>query len=261
MNLPKMFDKYIGRKEFKADQIGKSKAGVYLFDNMVLKIQPESTESQNELKMLLWLHGKIPVPDVIEQISENGYSYLLMTRCQGQMSCAEEYMTDPLRHAALLADVLMQLWSIPIEDCPCHWPIQKRLDQAAINVATGNVDIQDAQPDTFGENGFNNPEELLHWLVENKPDETPAISHGDFCLPNIFINGNALSGLIDLGKTGVADKWQDIALCCRSLSNNYNGFYGGRKFQGYKDNMLFDALELKPDPEKIRYYILLDELF
>lgn len=261
MNFPKIFDKYISLKDFQTDQIGKSNAGVFLFDDMVLKVQPESAESKNELDMLQWLNGKIPVPSIIEQISEYGKTYILMTRCKGHMSCADQYMKSPAKQAQLLAEALQQLWSIPIKDCPCHWPIEKRLQQASDNVASGNVDIEDAQPDTFNNSGFKNPEELLQWLIANKPEETAVISHGDFCLPNIFIDNTRVTGYIDLGKAGTADKWQDIALCYRSLMNNYNGIYGGKKYSGFKSELLFDALGIKPDWERIRYYILLDELF
>lgn len=253
-------NKYISLKDFQTDRIGKSNAGVYLFKDMVLKVQSVSVESENELQMLQWLKGKITVPDIIEHIAENGDSYILMTRCRGQMSCADQYMTNPIKQAELLAGALYQLWSIPTTDCPCNWPLKRRLQQAAENVESGNADIAGAQPDTFGKSGFKDAEELLRWLIDHKPEETPVVSHGDFCLPNIFINDNKLTGLIDLGKSGTADKWQDIALCYRSLSNNYSGTYSGKKYPGFKDEMLFDALEIKPDWERIQYYILLDEL-
>lgn len=261
MRLPNIFNKFILHEEFQTDEIGKSNAGVYLFEDMVLKVQPVSEESENELQMMRWLNDKIPVPNIVEHICENGYSYLLMTKCDGQMSCAKQYMTNPVKQVDLLAEALYRLWSIPAEDCPCHWPLNKRLRQAAENVACGNMGITAAQPDTFGGNGFKNPRELLHWLEDHKPEEAQVISHGDFCLPNVFINDNRLTGLIDLGKAGTADKWQDIALCYRSLSNNYNGVYDTIKYPGFQDNMLFDALEIEPDWDRIRYYILLDELF
>ncbi len=261
MTLPNIISKYIARKSFQTDSIGKSTAGVYVFEDMVLKMQPISEESENELQMMRWLNGKISVPNVIEHICENGYSYLLMTKCAGHMSCAEQYMTNPAKQTELLAEVMHQLWSIPTEDCPRHWPLEKRLCQAADNVSSGNVDVAGAQPNTFGSNGFKNPEHLLKWLIDNKPKETQVISHGDFCLPNIFVSDTGLTGLIDLGKAGIADKWQDIALCYRSLSNNYSGVYDGVKYAGFNDQMLFDALGIEPDWDRIRYYILLDELF
>lgn len=68
-------------------------------------------------------------------------------------------------------------------------------------------------------------------------------------------------GLIDLGRTGVADKWCDIALCYRSLSHNFSGRYNRSIHADFDEMLLFKELEIEPDWEKLRYYILLDELF
>ena len=121
--------------------------------------------------------------------------------------------------------------------------------------------MDNVEPDTFGEKGFADPDALLEWLWENRPKEDLALSHGDYCLPNVFGMGAEVSGYIDLGRTGIADKWCDIALCYRSLSHNYSGRYHGRSYGAYDDLLLFRELGLEPDWEKIRYYILLDELF
>lgn len=102
---------------------------------------------------------------------------------------------------------------------------------------------------------------LLQWLYDNQPKEEPVLSHGDFCLPNIFGTGTQITGYIDLGMTGTADRWCDIAICYRSLSHNYTGRYGNKVYSGYDDMLLFKELGIEPDWEKIRYYILLDELF
>ena len=41
-------------------------------------------------------------------------------------------------------------------------------------------------------------------IKENQPKNfEPVLSHGDFCLPNVFFNDDEFSGLIDLGGTGV----------------------------------------------------------
>lgn len=261
MNIPNIFNKYISDWEHEVDTVGLSNAGVYLFKDMVLKIQPVSEESDNELQMMQWLRGKINVPNIIEQITDNSYSYILMSRCRGDMCCADQFMKNPLKQAEILANTLFQLWDIPVDGCPCSWPLEKRLKEAAKNVESNNIDIAHTEPTTFGKNGFKNHEELLKWLIDNKPKETKVITHGDFCLPNIFADDSGLTGLIDLGRAGVADKWQDIAICYRSLSNNYSGKYNGIKYSGYQNEMLFNALGIDPDWEIIRYYILLDELF
>ena len=72
---------------------------------------------------------------------------------------------------------------------------------------------------------------------------------------------SCFSGLIDLGACGIGDRWRDIALCYRSLRWNAEGAYGGKVYPDVKSQMLFDALGIGPDLEKIRYYILMDELF
>ena len=91
--------------------------------------------------------------------------------------------------------------------------------------------------------------------------KSDCLIHGDFCLPNIFFQGDCLSGMIDLGRAGLADRWQDIALCYRSLKHNYSGKYGGKVYDNYNPDLFFDALGVEPDWEKLKYYILLDELF
>lgn len=103
------------------------------------------------------------------------------------------------------------------------------------------------------DSAFNSPEELYKYLISNQPDEEIVFSHGDYCLLNVFFNEGNVTGFIDLGRAGMADKWQDIALCVRSLQYNLQN-------NKYTD-LLFKYLEIEPDYEKIKYYILLDELF
>lgn len=117
------------------------------------------------------------------------------------------------------------------------------------------------QPDTFGKDGFESPEHLRKRLMTNRPEEELVFSHGDFCLPNIFLSDEKVSGYIDLGMAGIADKWQDIALCYRSLLHNFNGKYAGKQYWGFRADVLFEKLGIIPEGYKISYYILLYELF
>lgn len=261
MNLPNKIQEIVNTRNHVRDDVGKSGAGVYLYEDMVLKVQRIDPEAENEVSMLKWLRGKIPVPNIIEHICENGYSYILMNKCAGKMACDPYFMERPWQQVELLAEALHSLWSVDITDCPCKWPLKRRLELAENNINHNRVDIDDAEPDTFGSNGFRDPEALLHWLKENQPEERETLCHGDFCLPNIFLSDNGVAGMIDLGRCGVSDPWQDIALCYRSLAHNYSGIYHGRSYAGFEPHMLFDALEIQPDSDRIRYYRLLDELF
>jgi len=260
MEFPDKLSYFIGNKSAEIDNISMSGAAVYLFDNMVLKVQNDSLEADNEYKMMRWLVGKLPVPEVIEYVKTNKLSYLLMSKCSGKSACDDTIMSKPKKLTQLFADTLNQLWNINTNDCPVYATLEQKLQIAENNVIHGLVDKDDCEPDTFGKQ-FKDPEALLYWLKENHPEEEPVLSHGDLCLPNIFFNDGRLSGLIDLGRSGRADKWCDITICNRSLNHNYNGVYTGVCNYDYKESYFWEALNIKPDKEKIRYYLLLDELF
>lgn len=243
------------------DVIGMSNSQVICFDDMVLKIEKQKEESNNEHIMMTWLADKLPVPKILCFEKENGINYLLMIRIKGKMSCSIELLEDPKHLVKLLADGLRMLWSVDVSKCPCNSSIDSKLRLAEFRVENNLCDMENVEPTTYGANGFENAKELLQWLKENKPDEELAFSHGDFCLPNIFIKDDKINGFIDLGRSGIADKYQDIALCYRSLQYNYDEKYGGAVYEGFDAKILFDELNIVPDWNKIKFYILLDELF
>lgn len=261
MMFPKNIQDLIHNDEYVSDEVGMSDSTILLFDDMILKIQPNSDESEQEYQVMKWLDGRLPVPKVIEFDKDESSSYLLMTRVSGQMACSEEYLSDPFTLTSLLAQGLRMLWSIDISNCPFSYSIDKRLQTAKYNVENDLVDLDATDPDTFGAKGFKDPKELYHWLTENKPETEPAFGHGDYCLENIFIDHQGISGFIDLGKSGIADKWQDIALCYRSLRYEYDEAFSDRRHDHYHPDLLFEKLGIEPDWEKIRYYMLVDELF
>ena len=139
--------------------------------------------------------------------------------------------------------------------CPSPNILDDKLREAEYRVANGLCDTQNVEPGTYGPGGFSSPAALLSWLKENRPQESPVFSHGDYCLPNIFVKGLKISGFLDLGRSGISDPYQDIALCYRSLRCNF------QNDPTFRPESLFEALELTPDWSRIRYYILLDELF
>lgn len=184
-----------------------------------------------------------------------------MERVVGEMSCSTEFLEDPELLTELLAEGLRMLWNVDISACPYHNGIDNKLRLAEILVSNNLCEMEGVEPGTYGDNGFASPADLLTWLKDNRPAENLVFSHGDYCLPNIFINQNKVSGFIDLGRSGIADKYQDIALCYRSLKHNFEGRYGGKIYEDFNADILFDKLGIEPDWDRIRYYILLDELF
>lgn len=261
LRLPESIRRYIEGKTCRADDVGLSRAKVLVFDDCVLKIDEKRRENDETVAMMRWLDGKLPVPRVIRCEQDADRQYLLMSRIPGRMSCDAYHMSRPGELAARLAEALEMLWRVDITGCPRDSGLDAVLAEARYRVEHGLVDRDNVEPTTFGPGGFRDPADLLAWLERNRPDYEPVLSHGDLCLPNIFIDGDRVSGFIDLGACGVGDRWRDIALCYRSLRWNAEGAYGGRVYPDVKSQMLFDALGIAPDLDKIRYYILLDELF
>ena len=178
------------------------------------------------------------------------------------MACDKMNMQTPERVIEALAGGLKALWKVDISDCPYSSRLEDCLKLAAYNIKHNLVDVDDFNEDTLGENGFKNVEELYAFLMNNKPAEDLVFSHGDYCLPNVFIDGNKAVGFLDLGKAGVADRWKDISLAVRSIKYNICDLYGLRYNEYLKlKNRFYSLLGIEEDKEKLRYYILLDELF
>lgn len=259
--IPEQIKEKIENQTYNIDDIGMSASTVVTFENAVLKIEKQCEESDNEHRMMKWLEGRLPVPKAVCSMTENSINYLLMSKVRGKMLCDEHYMQHPNELVSLLVQGLKMLWSVDIKECPYKNTIDNKLRLAEYRVKNNLCSVDDVEEDTYGENGFENPEHLLQWLKENKPQEQLVFSHGDYCLPNIFVENGKIAGFIDLGRSGVADIYQDIALCYRSLIHNFSGKYDGKQYSDFKPEMLFEELEMEPDWDKIKYYCLLDELF
>ena len=192
-NLPDSIFRLVDGKSCKPDNIGMSGSKIMIFEDSVLKIVPLRRENDETIRMMKWLEGKIPVPKVIAYEKDDEYQYLLMSRVSGKMSCDKYYLEHPKELLDILAKALKMLWNIDVSDCPRSRNIVVELSEAKYRVENNLVDIDNVEPTTFGKDGFKNPRALLNWLYENKPDYEPVLSHGDFCLPNIFIEDGRVS--------------------------------------------------------------------
>lgn len=259
--LPHKISLLVKNKPFKVVNIGLSGAEVRKYDNCVLKIQPHTEQSVNEVSFMRYLKGKILAPEVIEYETQNGMDYLLMSKLEGEMLTADKFLSNQALLFKKVQEVLHTLWRLPTQNCPCDMTLERKLRFAQFNVEQNKVDLNCVNPKLLGVNGrFKTPEALLRWLVENKPSEELTISHGDFCLPNIIACENGV-GIIDFPYGGVADKYCDLALFYRSVKSNLAGEYGGKTYGELDEKLLFDTLGIAVNFDKIEYYVLLDELF
>ncbi|MCL2773023.1 MAG: aminoglycoside 3'-phosphotransferase [Oscillospiraceae bacterium] len=265
--LPEKIHRHIKDMSCEQNNGGCSKSSVYKFYSpdkaLYLKfigkagINQLSEDLEREYKVISWLQGKLPAPEIIEWVSDERFNYLLMTEIKGASTCDDYYLQTPQKMeeaVSVLASGIKLLKSVDITDCPINAGVEMKLKiyEKYMNLNLNNENYYDWRETT--KQRFKNPRELLDWLIKNKPSKESEIyfTHGDYCLPNIFGIDKNISGFIDLASAGVGDIWTDITLCVRSMRYNFNSF-------DY-DKMFFEQIETDLDEEKFNYYLLLDEL-
>lgn len=261
--IPKKIRQYMRNQQFTVNQLGFSDATILVTEQYVLKVSPCAAEAENEASLLQsWLPDKLPVPKIFEVAADDQHVFVLMERLN-HLTAAETTVTQkPQQLMQTLAKSLKQLWEVDINSCPSDQSLKNKLAQARSNVLLNRVAMQQAEENIFGPDNFENPMALLIWLEENQPQEDLVFSHGDLCLPNVFLSRDLsyIKAYIDLGRAGIADRYQDIALVYRSLKHNFASVYDDHKVEEAKASDLFTYLEIVPDWDKINYFILLDEL-
>ena len=88
-------------------------------------------------------------------------------------------------------------------------------------------------------------------LEQSAPEtEDLVVCHGDYCPPNALLVDGKVTGYVDLGELGVADRWRDIAV---------GGWSKGWNFGTELEPLFYDSYGIEPDPDRIAFYRLLWE--
>lgn len=190
------------------------------------------------------------MPTLLYAGADKGHSYQLIEALPGVDATDDRLRAEPARLVRLLAESLLLIHGQPVAGCPFDQRLGAELARAAANVAAGAVDADDFDEERAGRS----PASLLDELHATRPaDEDLVLIHGDYCLPNVVFDGWALSGFIDLGRCGVADRYHDLAQAARSVVRNLGERWVGPFFAAYGID--------EPDEAKLRFYQLLDEFF
>lgn len=87
-------------------------------------------------------------------------------------------------------------------------------------------------------------------LLPFSPDSV--VTHGDFSLDNLIFDEGKLISCIDVGRVGIADRYQDLAILWNCLGE-FSPSLQKRLFYKYGiDN---------PDMNKLQFHLMLDEFF
>jgi aminoglycoside 3'-phosphotransferase-1 len=203
----------------------------------------------DEMTRLLWLADHVAVPAVRHFVRTGEEAWLLMTAMPGKTA----YQLLDAGHGSQVVDALVRfmrgLHAIPREACPFISDHAFRLAKARARIDGGLVDEDDFDEEREG------------WTAEQVWDAMgrllplaadPVVTHGDFSLDNLLIDGGEVTGCIDVGRVGIADRYQDLAILWNCLGE-FDPALQVRLFAQY-------GIE-RPDERKLRFHLLLDELF
>lgn len=205
----------------------------------------------DEMVRLRWLSNYISVPTIRHFVHTGDEAWLLMTAIPGQT--AYQHLTarphDRLDVVDALATFLRQLHAIPVDTCPFISDHHHRLMQARARIDQGLVAEEEFDEEREGWSA----EEVwqaMQDLMPFTPDRT--VTHGDFSLDNILLEDGQVVGLIDAGRVGIADRYQDIAILWNCL---------GEFDDALRSHFLRRYGIADVDNRKLQFHLMLDEMF
>lgn len=226
------------------------------------KIAPRTPENPafdlvGEADRLEWLarHG-IPVPHIVERGADDTTVWLVTEAVPG--AAASEEWPEHQRTAVVeaIAELARTLHELPVDDCPFDRRLDVAVAEARHNVREGLVDLDDLQDEHAGWTG----DQLLAELDRARPEkEDLVVCHGDLCPNNVLLDPETcqVTGVIDVGRLGVADRHADLALAARELEIDEDPWFG----PAYAERFLEQYGAHRVDKDKMAFYQLLDEFF
>lgn len=249
--IPSELRQIIGSATWQSAQEGCSGARVWRLEGPCgpawLKADSPGTELARESEILTWVQGRLPAPLILWVGNTDNTQWLLTTEVPGANL---SQIQEPELMIRLMAQGLKLLHGLDAVACPFQMSLEMKLAEARNRILADEVDTED-----FDCYPGKSPERILEKLLSSQPAPGQLVfTHGDYCPDNIFYDQGEIRGFIDWGRAGLADPYQDLALAVRSLEHQFGpGDWGSELFRQY-------GIE-EPQWDRVRYYILLDELF
>jgi aminoglycoside phosphotransferase len=202
-----------------------------------------------EKTVLDWLKNQLPVPRVLQFAEDEYTDYLLLSEISGISASDDSLKNDVRRTIERLANGLKTIHETPIKNCPFDERLDFKIELARQRTLKNLVDESDFDEERIGRTAA----DVFLELLETKPsDEDLVFTHGDYCAPNVILENGNLSGFVDWGNAGLADRFHDLALLSRSVCHNFGDEW---------EETIFEIYGIEPDRNKIHFYKLLDEFF
>lgn len=255
--VPGSFTAAVAGRTWFRDAVGESGCTVYRLaaaagEDLYLKVGrgAQLNDLVDEMARLRWLAAHLPVPPLHGFVLEKGAGWLLTGRMPGRT--AYQILEAAPALAPHLADslgrFLRRLHAIPVERCPFNADHRLRLAAAKDRLDAGLV-----AEDEFDEarQGMSAQAVWGEMLAALPPAFDRVVTHGDFSLDNLFVVDGEVTGCIDLGRVGIADPWQDLAILWHSLA----------EFGEEAPRRMLAAYGIALDAEKLDFHLRLDEFF
>ncbi|MEA2150693.1 MAG: aminoglycoside 3-phosphotransferase [Solirubrobacteraceae bacterium] len=212
-----------------------------------------------EAERLRWLAEQgLPVPAVVDVGAGGGLRWLVTAAVAGRPAADATWSArERLSVLDAVADVARTLHALPTAECPFDGRLAVTLPRARAAVATGTVDLDDLDPGRRGATAA----DLLRELDATPPpaEDDLVVCHGDLCLDNVLVDaaGREVVALVDAGRAGVADRWQDLAIVLRNFGGDEGSAWGFRHHHAERFALRYGLAAV--DERKRRFYGLLDE--
>ena len=198
---------------------------------------------EKEALQTRYFHEKGLSAPVLDYREENGFDWLLTARVPGEDCTHADYLADPARLCDLIATRLRALHELPHADCPVQDHTANYIATVEKNRQSGVFDPSFLPP-ALGD--ISADEAFAYFETHKSLLETNTLLHGDYCLPNILLDGWNFSGFIDLGNGGVGDRHVDLFWGAWTLAFNLGtDVYRERFFDAYgREKVDLDLIEL-----------------
>jgi aminoglycoside 3'-phosphotransferase-2 len=206
-------------------------------------------EMAREVAALGWLVGRAVAARLVWSGEVAGRPAMITEALEGVALYA--LALDAAEAGAIAAlGALARLHALPVASCPFDERLEVKLAEARLRVRLGEVEIDRLEP----QNAAVSPGAILAELEAHRPaSEDLVVTHGDASWPNFILGPDGEVALIDLGRFGVADRHQDLALFVRSARRNFP--------QLDIEALLARHYPVVASPESLAYYRQLDELY
>ncbi len=179
---------------------------------------PGSAETlAREAQVVRWLGGRVRVAASLWSGAFEGGFCLISERLHGQ-AVSHVSPHDAADALAATVDLLARLHGLDVADCPYDMSLAAKFALAERHVAAGLVDEDDFDAERAG---WTARQALDHAVATRPATERLVLTHGDASLPNFIWSPGRPVGMVDLGRFGLADPWQDLGLFLRSAKFNH----------------------------------------